>query len=75
MFRPVLAIIRLSRELKGLAIYLSDLVVFDYIPFPSFTLTTGMTHFLDVYNKHSSIATKVTKIFAQLHNFSSFTVT
>jgi len=24
-------------------------VVFDYIPFPIFTHTTGMTHFLDYY--------------------------
>ena len=27
---------------------LIDIVVFDNIPFPIFTHTTGMTHFLDV---------------------------
>jgi len=26
---------------------LIDIVVFDYIPFPIFKHTTGMTHFLD----------------------------
>jgi len=28
---------------------LIDIVVFDYITFPIFTNTTGMTHFLDTY--------------------------
>ena len=27
------------------------MVVFCYIPFPIFTHTTGMTHFLDVYSE------------------------
>jgi len=35
--------------LSGIAIKytLIDIVVFDYIPFPIFTHTTGMTHFLE----------------------------
>ena len=77
MFRPLLAIFRLSsREPKvllytlsahvvqrslhrallrnvfsvcgGIKYTLIDIFVFDYIPFPIFTHTTGMTHFLDI---------------------------
>jgi len=58
MFRPVLAIIRLSDDgqhrpkhvVVSMTVikYTSVIKLFDYIPSPSFTHTTGMTHFLDV---------------------------
>jgi len=40
-----------NMQLSSIAIEytLIDIVVFDYIPFPIFTHTTGLTHFLEVY--------------------------
>ena len=44
--------------MSGIAIKYTviDIVVFDYIPFPIFTHTTGMTHFLDTLHVSDSLS-------------------